>query len=557
MHAAAFLSVAILLSKLLGLVQLRLINGKLSENAADAYYAAFRLPDFIMYLVAGGALSVTFIPIFIELKERDAESGQGQEAWSFFSNIATIMGTVLVLLLTLCWILARPLTGLANPGFYSRPDKETLELTIAMTRVLLPAQFFFYLGGMIVGVLNAHKRFGASGLTSAVYNLVAICTGFVLWLALGETGFAWGILIGAFCGNFLLPFCAARNAPVEERLRFWPSFDWRNPALQRFFRNALPIMLGVSLPVVDQIVVGYFASYLPEGDLACLTTGNRVMIAPLSMLAQAASVAAFPFMAQAASGASKADTFPHALQDGPTAALVRQSEQLAKGNWDEFTTFLRTGLRRLVFLSLPVATLLILCAQPIINLFFRTGNWEAADPRQKAAVAFAFYCVGLFAWAGQQFVARGFYALQDTRTPTIIGSVLTIFFFVPLCYIAARWGGVLGLALATSVGAGAHFCGILIALERKLAAAPYNIQLHSTRVLGTLLRTVTACTIMGIAGLVALRVVRGWHPLLQITGITLIAGIAFAYAASAFRIPEWSWILAKFSARLPSRLRRA
>jgi len=522
-QAALLLAATYFLARVIGLFQLTIINALLPPGDSAAYFAAFRLPDIINYLVAGGAMSVTFIPIFTSLKH----DGNERAAWKFFSTVASLMGVALAILIALGILFADPLVRLTNPGF-NDPDKaETLALTIEMTRVLLPAQLFFYLGGMVVGVLNAHRRFGASGLTGAVYNLVAIAAGVLLWKLTNATGFAWGILIGAFAGNFLMPLLAARSGPHGERLRFDFCFEWQSRDVQRFFLNALPIMLGVSLPVVDQIVVGWFASYLPVENVAYLQTGNRVMLAPLGILAQAASVAAFPFMA---------------------------SDSAAR-NWQSLADFVRNGLRRLMFLSLAISTLLILIARPLVSLLFGYGKFgEDRNAVSQTAVAFAFYCVGLFAWAGQQFVARGFYALQDTKTPTIIGTVLTFVFFIPLCWLMKNWNGVLGLSLATSIGATAHFICVLIALDMKMRGRKYNAHLRPEKVLGTLLRTLTACLVMGAAGLFAARFGAGLGSgkpgdVFNITITSVVAVIAFSVAASAIGIPEWKWISAKIARR--------
>jgi putative peptidoglycan lipid II flippase len=523
LQAAAVLAVTVLLSRVVGFVQANIIMRLLPTADAEAYVAAFRIPNVVNYLVAGGAISITFIPVFTALEH----AGERREAWKFFSTIVTIMAVILTALTILGVIFAEPLVRLITPGFNDPKKADVLALTVTMTRVLLPAQVFFYIGGLIVGVLNSHKRFGASGMTGTIYNLVAIFVGLTLWFFLGSPGFVWGIFIGAFAGNFLLPLIAAHSGPDEERIHFSISFDFRNPAVKRYFRNALPIMLGVSLPVVDQLVVGAFASYLPIGALTHLENGNRVMLAPLGVLAQAASVAAFPFMA---------------------------SDSAAQ-NWGALADFLRTGLRRLMFLALPISMVLILNARPIIDLLYGYGEY-LNNPKAvpQTSVAFAFYCVGLFAWAGQQFVARGFYALQDTVTPTVIGSILAIFFFVPLCWIAGRWGGVMGLALATSIGATAHFCGILIYFESKLRRRPYGVNLHSERVLGTLLRTVCATAIMGVVGIVILRFFQPnsgkLADLKQIFVVSVFSSIAFMLAAQAFKIPEWTWVSGKFLSRL-------
>ena len=523
LRAAALLSATILLARIIGLFQSSVIGILMDKQQTDAYTAAFRVNDFVNYLVAGGALSVTFIPIFIKFKD----NARREDAWRFFSSIASIMSVVLLGVLALTYILVEPV--LARIGW----EGEDLRLVVQMTHIMLPAQAFFYLGGMLVGVLNAHKRFGASSMTGAVYNTVAIVIGLLIWNWKRDVmGFAWGILIGAFCGNLLLPLLAALRGPQEERLQFRFSLDWKVPGVSKFFRNALPIMIGVSFPVVDQILMIFFKGDLGDGVITQLDRGNRVMVAPLAMLAQAASVAAFPYLA------------------GDSAL----------GKWDTFAEFLRNGLRRLLFIALPASTLLILLSQPIIIMIFRHGLFSAADA-QASAIAFAFYCVGMFAWAGQQFVARGLYALQDTVTPTIIGTIITFAFFVPMCFFVVKFTSfpVIGLALATSLGACAHFCGVFMALEKKLSRAPYNVSIGSERVLGTVLRTFTACLVMGIVGLIMKNLSDNILPqqvlesfsgqLIRIGLITLPALGAFAWAAQRFNIPEWDWIMSKFKRR--------
>ena len=531
LQAAVVLSVLYLLARLTGLLQSILISTLLETKARDAYAAAFDLPDMMNYLVAGGAMSITFIPVFTEL----IQTGREREAWRFFSGLATLMGCVLLVLTLFGVLAADPLMRLTKPGLAHDPAKfSTLQLAITMTQVVLPAQIFFYLGGMVVGVLNANKRFAASGWTGAVYNIVAIAVGVVLLRFVGPVAFAWGILIGAIAGNFVLPLWAALSGPPEQRLQYLaepPHTAWTQPAIRRFFLNALPIMLGVSLPVVDQVVVGWFASYLHPGALWNLRNGNRVMLAPLGIVAQAASVAAFPYMASEAAG-----------QD-----------------WRKFAGFLRSGLGRLMFLTLPLSVLLILIGEPLINLLFAYGKYNEPVALHETTVAFQFYCVGLFAWGGQQFVARGFYALQDTWTPTVIGSILTIFFFIPLSWAAAQLDGVRGLAFATSIGATAHFCGILIALEAKLRRRRYNIALGTPRIMGTLLRTVVACVPMGLAGLVT-NAVAVRHladdklgDVMRLVCVGLVASLAFALAAQLFAIPDWSWLKAKLLRRRAAR----
>ena len=532
------LSALYFLSRFTGLLQAVLISALMPTIATDAYSAVFTLPDILNYLVAGGAISITFIPIFTRFWDKGKEA----EAWRFFSTLLCLMGGILCVATALMMVFTPQLTALLNTGWVTpdpatgvvSPDNvEKFELAVRMTRVILPAQLFFYSGGLMMGVLNTFKRFGASGWTGATYNLVAIAVALPLWfLTKNPVVFAWGILVGAFVGNFLLPYMALQAAPRSQRPRFRILFDVKNPAVRRFFILTLPIMLGVSLPVVDWVVIQHFGSYLGDGPLTHMKNANRLMIAAQGIAGQAVAVAAFPFL----------------------------SSMVAKGQFAEFSEFLRVNLRRLMFVTLPISVLLILGALPICSLVFGYGEYN--DPQQlkigETALSFAFFTIGLFAWAAQGMVSRGFYALGDTRTPTIIGSLLTFFFFIPLCVLAMHFKmGVWGLSLATSIGAAAYFGVALIYLETKLKKRRYNAPIGLEMLAGTMLRTASACALMGVAGVMALLLGRGIMPtgkggdLVLLMWVWIVATFVFCAAAAQFEIPEWEWLRAKIMRRKP------
>ena len=532
LQAALLLSALYFLGRITGLLQRVVIAALLHRSATDAYAVAFDLPDYLNYLVAGGALSSTFIPIFTRMWSRGREA----EAWRFFSTLTSVMGTVLVVLTTLMMVFTPFFMGLTKPGLLAPDKADIFDLAVRMTRIILPAQLCFYLGGLYVGVLNTFKRFGATGWTGTVYNVVAIGVAVpAYYLTRDPLVFAWGILIGAFIGNFLLPYNAAQNGPRSQRPRFAFRFAPGDPNVRRFFLMALPIMFGISLPVVDQWVVGYFASSMPTGILTYLSNSNRLMLALQAIVGQAAAVAAFPYLAT----------------------------EGAAGEYVAFAAIIRTGLRRLLFLTLPLTVLMILWARPLVDLVFGWGAFRNPIALGQTSAAFAFYSIGLFAWAGQGFVARGFYALGDTRTPTILGSALTLLFFIPLCAFAARTGAAANLALATTVGAAVYFYTILVALENKISHRRYDAPIHLERVAGTLLRTLCACFVMGVCGLVALAMVdplmRHGKPgdLVVMIWTGGIATLAFAGAAGRFNIPEWNWLRDKVAGRLNRRRRRA
>ncbi len=523
MQAVLTLGILTLLARFTGLLQRQIISALLPAAATDAYSYAFGLPDALNYIVAGGAISITFIPIFTKFWTRGHEA----QAWRFFSTLISVMGVALAVLTAIMMIWAPQLLLLLYPGLIEPEKEKTYQLAIQMTRIILPAQLFFYVGGLLVGVLNTFKRFGATGWTSAVNNVVAIACGVSLLPFLGPIGFAWGILVGAFCGNFLLPLLASRRAPLAMRPRFSFRLAVSDPAVRRFFTLALPIVFGVSLPIVDQFVVRFFASSLPQGTVTYLENANRLMIAAQGVLGQAAAVAAFPYLAG----------------------------ESASGDYRAFSDFLRSGLRRLLFVALPVSTLLLLWSAPITRLLYGYGQFNDVQKLRETALYFALYSIGLFAWVGQGLVARGFYALGDTRTPTLLGGALTVGFFVPLCALMARFQGAVGLAFATTVGAAAYFLSVLLFLDKKLTKSPYKSPLGLEKIGGTLLRTGAACFLMGFAGILALHLGFGVMPDNKIGDLALIAWsgliaiFVFSASATRFEIAEWTWLRSKISRR--------
>ncbi len=531
LRAALVLSALYFLARFIGLFQSALITAFLPPFAADAYKYAFALPDFLNYLVAGGAMSLTFIPLFTSLWDKGKEA----QAWRFYSALASLMGIVLTVLTVLLMIFAPQIIAITKPGLATAGKEGTFHAAVTMTRIMLPAQLFFYLGGLFNAVLNTFKRFGASGWTGAVYNAIAMIVAIPMWYGSAPYGtsphnplaFSIGILVGAFAGNFLLPLIALRMGPRAQRPRFSFRFDLQNASVRRFFRLAVPIMIGVSFPVVDVWVVQFFTSDLPAGLFSRIDNANRLMIAAQGLLGQAAAVAAFPFLAS----------------------------KVAIGDFQTFSEFLRSGLRRLLFITLPVSVLLILWSEPIVALIFGWGRFNRSAAIGDTAQCFALFSVGLFAWGAQAFVARGFYALGDTRTPTIYGSILTVL-YIGLCALFKKWGlGIEGLALATSIGAAGQFVGLLVLLEMRLKTRRYNAPLGIDRIAGTMVRTFAACFLMGVAGLFALLLARPLvteakgAQILLLIWIGAVALFVFTSAASRFEIPEWLWLRDKFARR--------
>lgn len=424
---------AILLSRVLGLVREMVISHKFGQGAlVDAYGAAFNLPDLLYFFLSSGALSSAFIPVFVEYLHTNRE----RDAWRIFSAVGCLMAIGLVGAVVLTEIFAHPLVALVAPGF--RHDPEMLQRTVFLTRIVLPAQLFFFLGGLMMATLEARQRFTARALGPVIYNVGIIFGAVVLSRYIrtdqGISALCWGAVGGAFAGNVLLSYFSLRRAGYQ----FIPNLNLRHPGVVQVGKLALPVMLGLSLPQIDVIINRSFASLLQDGSIAALNYGNRLMQVPLGVFAQAAAVAFFPTLAAHAAARRMTD--------------LRSSLNLA--------------IRGIFFLTIPASVFMMVLATPIIRAVYQSGEYKAADALV-ASPALLFYCAGIFAWGGQAIISRGFYALQDTLTVIIVGSIMTAI-FIPLNYVLKDAMGVGGLALATSIAATLHMFALMFLLRKRI-----------------------------------------------------------------------------------------
>ena len=375
----------------------------------DAYYAAFTLPDLMSYFLVGGVLSVTFVPLFSDHIERGDEAG----GWRLFSTIATIIGALMIGATVAAEALAPQLVG----ALFSELAPSTRAATVRMTRILLPAQIFFYLGGLLAATLMARGRFKVVALTPLVYNACIILGGVALGPWMGMEGFAVGALAGAILGPFGLTLWATRR-----EVKFWPNMDWRSPGFRRFIALSAPLMLGASLVSADAWLLQILGGRLDEGTISALNYGRRLMMVPIAVLAQAVGQAALPFMAQLAS----------------------------RGEREALAALLTQTLRPLILFSLVASALMIALARPLVAVVFERGAFNAADTAATASVL-VWFSVGIAAWSLQGVAARAFYAEQDTLTP-MIPSTLMLFAALPAYWAVSDRYGAEGLALIASVG---------------------------------------------------------------------------------------------------------
>lgn len=425
--AAVLLAFGVLLSRFMGLVRDKVVAYAFGASLeSDLYFAAFVIPDFINYLLAGGYFSITLIPILSKLKQ-DAKI----EAERFFGAVLfwTAVAATGAALLTLS--LAPALVDLTAPGF----SPEAKVQLVRFVRIITPAQIFFLVGACFTSLLYLRRRFVVPALAPLVYNGMIILFG-VIFLKRGMEGFCWGVLAGAILGNCLLPLWAVLRLKhvTGEGFAIRPGFT--HPELKRFVLIALPLMLGQSAVVLDEQFLRVFGSIIGEGAVSRLNYARRVMLVPVGVVAQAAGAASYPFL----------------------AALYAKNDRFG------FDQALNTALKNTAVCIIPIAAFMIAVAPETITLLFMQGKFSPADvPAAAQALRIMLLFVGC--WGVQQIICRAFYAESDTLTPALWGTAASIL-ALPLYWFLSKSFGEFGAALAGGLVA-LLYTGLLLWLWRR------------------------------------------------------------------------------------------
>ncbi len=485
--AALLLGSSILLSRILGYVREMLLAYKFGATpTTDAFYAAFQIPDLLNYFLAGGALSIAFIPLYNKIQAKDGEKAANR----LMANVLGMMGAIAIVATAILWWRAEGLVRFQFPKF----DDTTTALTVQLTRIVLPAQIFFITGGILQAVLLAHRSFQAAALAPLIYNACTILGGWFLYPVCGIEGFAFGTLAGAVLGPFLMPLLYCRgNIPV--RLKFKPT----DKKFLLYLGLALPLMLGQTLLTVDEWYERWFGALLEAGSVAQLSFARKLMLVPIAVIGQAIGAAALP-------------TLSKLYAEGKTKELDKTLLQT-----------LQTGLALAVLAGAAFFTI----AEPAVRLVYQHGAFDAHSAGIVGMLA-ALLAFAIPAWIIQQIAVRSFYARGDTLRPMILGTLICLGVIPVYMYLSDAYG-VSGLALAGAIAMTINAL-MTLACARKWHGAPHLMPLLQT--LGT-----TLLVAVPSAGL-AIFAVRERALMLPLEGfsVKLVALADMAAAGAAFAI---------------------
>jgi len=423
-----------MLSRVLGLVRDIFIARYFpAGEATDAFFVAFKIPNFFRRLFAEGAFSLAFVPVLTEYRNQYSPA----EVRELINRVAGTMGVILLILACIGVVASPLLTGIFAAGFIDEPVK--FELTSELLRITFPYILLISMTMMASGILNTWKHFLVPAFTPVLLNLSMI--GCAVWLSpqldVPIFALAWGVLIaGVLQLLFQLPFL------YREGLLPKPLWGWQHPGVQKILKLMVPAIFGSSVAQINILLDTFIASFLISGSVSWLYYSERLLWLPMGVFGVALA----------------------------TVVLPNLSEAHYKKGASNFNQTLQWALKLSLLIALPAATGLFLLAQPILSTLFQYGEFSGNDALM-AALSLMAYSLGLPAMILTKILANGFYARQDTKTPVRVGiqamclnMVLNIVFVLTMLqtdFVAPH----IGLALASTLAA--YYNVIMLALKLK------------------------------------------------------------------------------------------
>jgi len=419
--STAIVSAMTLISRVLGLARdVIFANVFGASGGTDAFFVAFKIPNFMRRLFAEGAFSQAFVPVFSEYKEKRSFS----ELKDLINHVAGTLGGFLLILSIIGSLAAPLLVYIFAPGF---TDEDRFQMTADMLAITFPYIFFIALTAFAGGILNSFSKFAVPAFTPVLLNLCLI--GAAVWGAdyfqRPIMALAWGVAAaGLLQLLFQLPFL------LQLKLFPMPKFKAAHDGVKKIQKLMLPAIIGSSVAQINLLLDTIIASFLVAGSVSWLYYSDRLVEFPLGVFGIALA----------------------------TVILPSLSRQHAQQSTEQFSQTLDWALKLTSLIAIPAALGLLLLASPLISTLFGYGEFSKSDAHMSSLSLMA-YSLGLPAFIYIKVLAPGYYARQDTKTPMSIGikamvanMFLNLLFVVPLVLMEFE-GPHTGLALATSASA--------------------------------------------------------------------------------------------------------
>jgi putative peptidoglycan lipid II flippase len=520
--SAGLIGLATMTSRVLGLARetvLAAVFGASASMQMDAFNVAFRIPNLLRDLFAEGAMTAAFVPTFTRTLET-----QGREAaWRVGNLVMNALLVVTGVLVVAGMIFAPGITlALADEKFTSREG--ALDLTIQLTRIMLPFLTTLAVAAAMMGMLNSLRRFFVPALSPSMFNVASIFSAVALVPLMPRfglepiVGIAVGTLLGGL-GQILVQWPSLRR----EGFRFQPIVSFRDPVVREILRLMAPATFGLAAVQVNVFVNTHLATGQEQGAVSWLQYAFRLMYLPIGLFGVSIATASLP------------DISRHAATD----------------DLRSIQTTVSRALRMMLMLNVPATIGLMVLAEPIVALIYQRRAFTAYDTASTAA-ALMFYAPGLLGYSAVKIASPTFYSLRDSRTPVIV-SVISIAANLAINLVLVRVLGYRGLALGTASAAILNAVVLLWLLHGRLGG------LDGRRVTTAFVKITCASVFMGVAAYFAAAWLGGLPSLHGETGkfvrvsLSIVTAlIALAVSARLLRIDEFT----DATARVVQRFRR-
>ncbi|HYM64923.1 MAG TPA: murein biosynthesis integral membrane protein MurJ [Candidatus Sulfotelmatobacter sp.] len=429
--SAAFVIMAtIIFSQILGLIRQRLLVSIFgASDTLGIYLASTRLPDFLFQLIIAGALSSAFIPVFSDYLVK----GKEKEAQNIASTLLFLSLFIFSIFSLVLFIFAKEFSALMAPGFSS----DQLNLMASLTRIIIFGEVLFIVGSFLSAVLQSYNHFFIPGIASALFNFGIILGILLLSPMFGIFSAAYGVILGALI--FVLI-----QAPFVKKIgfSFKPSLSLKSiksSGVLDVFKLIWPRTLSIAIFQLGTIITVTLVSFLqnPGRNYVIFDYAQTLSFAPVVLFGQAIAQAAFP-------------------------VLSKEKDRL-----DDFKSTFITSFNQTLYLVLPISILFLVLRIPVVRLIFGASQFDWAATVLTGRTL-AFFSISIFAQSLSYLVSRGFYALHDTKTPLVIGTITTsVMILIGALFIFVYHLGVESIAFAFSIASILNFLTMFIFLDRK------------------------------------------------------------------------------------------
>lgn len=428
---AAIVMTALVASRVTGFIRQTLVPNILgSSQVGDAYDFAFRISDLMFYLLVGGAISASLIPVLTGYLAKDEE----KEGWKAVSTFINTISLIMVVFVGLGILFADRVVPLLAIGYNMETDREQLELIIRLTRILLPSVGLLMMAGMVNGVLNSYNRFAAAAFGPVLYNILSAMS-ILLLSKISVESVAVGVMLSSLA-YFLFQLSFALKNLKYYVFRLY----WKHQGFRRMFRLAVPSLISSSIAQVNVFITSMFTTLFEPGSIVALNIADRIWQTPYGIFAQGMGIAMLPTM----------------------------SANHATGDVDEYKRVLMKGLRTVLLLSVPSAAGLVVLREQIID-FFRFSAMFSTKSMITAQNILMFFTIALLAQSMVAILIRAFYAVNDTKTPLFTGlGMVVLNILLSRVFYEYTTLGAGGMALAYSAACSVNAVLLIILLNIKL-----------------------------------------------------------------------------------------